>query len=340
MKAQLVQDHSHGRRMLADVVPLSAPLSLTVLASSICNLQCKYCVHGTGAPWLETVQRNRPFFELATAKKLVDGLKTACDHGAPKLCRITYAGYGEPLLNPEISDIVAYTKRHQVCEEVVIVTNAVALTSELSDKLIDAGLDLMRISIQGITAKDYLEQSGRQVDIEKLAESIQYYYLHKKAEQRVYIKIMNEQLKNDAERAIFLRMFEGCCDEIAFESLAPVLANASEEDITRFQKGINTGSVAQMQICPLPFYSLHIMTDGKISTCCYYDHAAILGDVCQQSIQEVWEGEPYREFLKGMLTSAKYSLPVCRGCKAYAYTMRNEDSIDAAQERLCEKLGV
>lgn len=75
MKAQLVQDHSHDRKVLADIVPLPAPLSLTVLASSICNLQCKYCVHGSGAPWLERVQRGGRFFELETAKKMVDGLR-------------------------------------------------------------------------------------------------------------------------------------------------------------------------------------------------------------------------------------------------------------------------
>ena len=340
MKAQLVQDHSHGRKILSDLVPLPAPLSLTVLASSICNLQCKYCVHGSGAPWLESVQRGGRFFELETAKKMVDGLRASCKKGIPKLHRITYAGYGEPLLNPEIADIVAYTKQSQVCEEVVIVTNAIALTSELSDQLINAGLDLMRISIQGITAKDYLAQSGRTVDMEKLVESIQYYYLHKRPEQHVYIKIMNEQLKNDADRAAFLNMFDCCCDEIAFESLAPVLANASEEDIDQFKKGINTNSVAQMRICPLPFYSLHVMTDGSIATCCYYDHAAILGNVCRQSIQEVWEGRQYRAFLKNMLTDVKSGLPVCGGCKAYAYTMRYEDSVDAAQERLCEELGV
>lgn len=340
MKANLVQDHSHGRKILANIVPLPAPLSLTVLASSICNLQCKYCVHGSGAQWLESVQKSGRFFELKTAREMVDGLRASCEKGNPKLHRITYAGYGEPLLNPEIADIIAYTKQSQVCEEVVIVTNAVALTSELSDKLIDAGLDLMRISIQGITAKEYLEQSGRTVDIEKLAKSIQYYYRHKKTEQHVYIKIMNEQLKSEAERTAFLNMFGCCCDEIAFESLAPVLANASEEDIDQFQKGINTNSVAQMRICPLPFYSLHVMTDGSIATCCYYDHAAILGNVCRQSVQDVWESEPYCKFLKGMLADAKCNHPVCSGCKAYAYTMRIEDSIDAAQERLCEELGV
>ena len=90
----------------------------------------------------------------------------------------------------------------------------------------------------------------------------------------------------------------------------------------------------------MPFYSLHVMTDGSITTCCYYDHAAVLGNVCQMSIQEVWEGEQYHGFLKKMLADAKCGIPVCEGCKAYAYTMRNEDSVDAAQDRLCKELGV
>lgn len=340
MNAQLVIDHSHDRQTLADIVPLSAPLSLTVLASSICNLRCKYCVHGSGASWLEKMQKNGHFFKLETAKKMIDGLKTSSERSITALQRITYAGYGEPLLNPELPEIIAYTKRSQVTEEVVVVTNAVALTEDLSDSLIGAGVDLLRVSIQGISAEDYIEQSGKQVDLKKLVHSLQYYYKHKSPKQRMYVKIMNEQLKTEAERETFLQMFGECCDEIAFESLAPVLSKASETDKDQFAKGINTDSVAQTSICPLPFYSLHVMADGNVSTCCYYDHAVMLGNVYQQSIQDIWESSQYRAFLKKMLSDVKQGRAVCDGCKAYAYTMRNEDAIDSVQEKLCEQLGV
>lgn len=340
MSAQIVQDHSRGRSVLADLVPLSSPLSITVLASGVCNLKCKYCVHGVGAPWLDQIQKSGCFLKFETAKKMIDGLRQSQEKGNSKLKRITYAGYGEPLLNPEIAEIIAYTKQNQVAEEVVVVTNAIALTSKLSDQLIDSGLDLMRISIQGITEEEYREQSGKTVNIENLIDSIKHYYTHKKSNQKVYIKIMNEQLKNDEERNNFLQMFGGCCDEIAFESLAPVLAQASAEDANRFTKGINDDSVVGIKLCPLPFYSLHVMTNGDIATCCYYDHAGILGNVYSQSIQEVWESEPYRAFLKNMLANEKRGEDVCGGCKAYAYTMRSEDSVDSAKKRLCAQWGV
>lgn len=340
MKARLVRDHSHNRKVLADIVPLSAPLSLTVLASSVCNLRCKYCVHDVGAPWLKQVQQSGRFLEFETAKRMVDGLKASCSAGMPRLHRITYAGYGEPLLNPEISEVIAYTKQSGVTEETVIVTNAVALNADLSGRLIEAGLDLLRVSIQGVTEEKYMEQSGRWVNVNRLAQELSYYYQHKKGTQRVYIKIMNEQLENEQERESFLGMFGGCCDEIAFESLAPVLAQASAEDTNRFTKGINDDSVVSMKLCPLPFYSLHVMTNGDITTCCYYNHAGILGNVYSQSIQEVWESEPYRAFLKNMLANEKRGEDVCGGCKAYAYTMRSEDSVDGAKKRLCAQWGV
>lgn len=340
MNAKLVHDHSHDRRILADAVPLSAPLSLTVLASSICNLKCKYCVHDVGAPWLKQIQKKGYFLELETAEKMVDGLRARCDTGTPKLHRITYAGYGEPLLNPEIAEIVACTKKSGVTEEVVIVTNAVALTAELSDRLIEAGLDLLRVSIQGITEEEYMEQSGKKVNVDRLAQELRYYYSHKNNMQKIYVKIMDEQLKNEQEREAFLRIFGDCSDEIAFESLAPVLSQASAEDIIRFTKGINAESVGSMKLCPLPFYSLHVMTNGDIATCCYYDHAGILGNVRNQSIQDVWESEQYHAFIKNMLMKEKRGDAVCGGCKAYAYTMRSEDSIDDAKERLCAQWGV
>lgn len=340
MSAQIVQDHSRGRSVLADLVPLLSPLSITVLASGVCNLKCKYCVHGVGAPWLDQIQKSGCFLKFETAKKMVDGLRQSQEKGNSKLKRITYAGYGEPLLNPEIAEIIAYTKQNQVAEEVVVVTNAIALTSKLSNQLIDSGLDLMRISIQGITEDEYREQSGKPVNIGNLIDSIKYYYSYKKPNQHVYIKIMNEQLKNDEERNNFLNMFGGCCDEIAFESLAPVLANASEEDINRFIKGINTDSAVSAKLCPLPFYSLHVMADGNVTSCCYYDYAAVFGNVCDRSIQQIWESGEYQRFIKDMIVSVKNNVPFCGGCKAYVYTMRREDSVDSAQRKLCRELGV
>ena len=74
------------------------------------------------------------------------------------------------------------------------------------------------------------------------------------------------------------------------------------------------------------------------------DILASVFDSFEDSKGVIFDGFPrtiaQAEALKKMLADAKCGIPVCEGCKAYAYTMRNEDSVDAAQDRLCKELGV
>ena len=59
---------------------------------------------------------------------------------------------GEPLLNPSLTEIIDYAKRKGVLET-IINTNATKLNSDMSNKIIDSGLDLMIYSFDGGTKK-------------------------------------------------------------------------------------------------------------------------------------------------------------------------------------------
>lgn len=336
MNAVLVTDHSHDRRMLSDILPLNMPLSLTVLASGVCNFRCHYCVHGTDDPVMDKIKSTAPFMTLETARLLAKRLQEGiCQTGtnAQPLKRIILAGYGEPLLNREIAGIVAAFKQARVAQQVVIVSNAAALSRDVADGLIDAGLDLLRVSIQGITDQQYWEQSRTKVDVASLCENLRYYYQHKKPGQTVYLKIMNEQLENDMQRRRFLELFGDLCDEIAFESLAPVLSKSSKTEETAFGKGINEQAASHAQICPIPFYSLHVLSNGDIATCCYYDHCTTFGNVKKDSILQVWRSGAYKQFLAAQLQGKS----ACGDCAAYRFTMRAEDNLDPGRDALMSK---
>ena len=59
---------------------------------------------------------------------------------------------GEPLLNPNLPEIIDYAKKKGVLET-IINTNATKLDSKMSKKLIESGLDLMIFSFDGGTKK-------------------------------------------------------------------------------------------------------------------------------------------------------------------------------------------
>lgn len=71
--------------------------------------------------------------------------------GALKLKLLVFAGLGEPLLHPQIAEMAAYAKKREVAGTVRIITNASLLTHKMSDSLIEAGLDSLKISLQGVT---------------------------------------------------------------------------------------------------------------------------------------------------------------------------------------------
>ena len=77
----------------------------------------------------------------------------------PKVGRVLFTGLGEPLANPKIPDMIRRLAEAHVTDRIEIVTNASLLTHEMTDRLLEAGLTYLRISLQGLSAEKYKEIS-------------------------------------------------------------------------------------------------------------------------------------------------------------------------------------
>ncbi len=70
--------------------------------------------------------------------------------------------------------------------------------------------------------------------------------------------------------------------------------------------------------CNRPWTSTYITANGKVLPCCIAPFAhqdfpsMILGDVKEQSLEEVWHGERYEDFRRRLLSDDPH--PCCRGC--------------------------
>lgn len=106
-----------------------------------CNLTCRTCVRNS---WDEPMGR----MEDTTFKRSIDGLRA---FASP--LTIVFGGFGEPLLHPSIVSMVIEAKR--MGAHVELITNGTLLSRELSHQLLDAGLDVLWVSLDGSTEEGY-----------------------------------------------------------------------------------------------------------------------------------------------------------------------------------------
>ncbi len=82
---------------------------------------------------------------LALFRRLVDS--------TPTLERLTLQGLGEPLLQPDLLEMVQHAKRRGI--EVGFNSNGMLLTRDRADRLVALGLDWLHISLDGATAETF-----------------------------------------------------------------------------------------------------------------------------------------------------------------------------------------
>lgn len=253
---------------------------------------------------------------------------------------LNFAWLGEPLLHPDISKMVAYAKKRNIADRVEIVSNASRLTPELSENLVDAGLDRIRISIQGLSQEDYYNISKYKLDYKGFVKNIE--YLHNYSQKngghtKIYIKIMDAMLKEEGAEEKFRSMFEPICDMINIETLVPLVSGLDISNLkTQFEKGYwNENLVSEPIICPQPFYLLVITPEGKVLSCCEVDgEHMVVGNVLENSLTEIWNGSELRALRRKMICGKRKDIKACAECNVIKYQTNTLDLLDQYVEQL------
>lgn len=116
------------------------PRNLQIEVTGACNLRCRMCL-----------VRYRPALGPAasmsfeTFRRLMDEL--------PDVRSVTLQGLGEPLMAPDIFQMIEYCRVRRV--NCGFNSNATLLTARTSLRLIEAGLDWLHISIDGASKETY-----------------------------------------------------------------------------------------------------------------------------------------------------------------------------------------
>ncbi len=313
------------RAELHERLPLDMPFSVHIFPSFYCNFRCGYCLHSLDADRLAAKGFQRQHMEFGVYRKALADMSAK----GWRLKALIFAGHGEPLLHPEIAKMVALAKEKGIADRVEIVTNGSLLTQDLSDALIAAGLDRLRISLQGVTTEQYREVSGVRIDFERFMEQLRYFYRQKR-ETEVYIKIIDLALKEPGDRERFEALCVGAADVHAVEYAIPFVP---EIDLGTVSGNCKQGNRRRSAICSMPFYMMVLYPNGDVLPCCATDQPAVFGNVLEEDITEIWRSGRRNRFLLRQLEGAR-TIPVCGACAVPAFGLQEGDYLDGYAEEL------
>jgi radical SAM protein with 4Fe4S-binding SPASM domain len=120
----------------------------------------------------------------------------------------------------------------------------------------------------------------------------------------------------------YIEQIRARCAEagVIFQSTIPERLHLALHDNTLLHDSFYDDSfsgVDQARQCNLPWEIPYVDKDGLVYPCCYAatQGTAILGDLKQSSMAEVWSGQPYRQFRAAIL-DGRTTPEICRTCTA------------------------
>lgn len=322
------------RVRLADAVPLPAPFTLNLFPSNRCNFRCTYCAQSRGPEAMaRDYQMHGELMSLETLKEVVQQSR-----GFPLPYKlVSFMGHGEPLCNRELPRMVQMVKDAGIAKRVDIITNASLLTAQTAEALVDAGLDVLRVSLQGITTESYRNTCGNPIPFEKMLSQLRYFY-QIRGNCRLFVKTMDVTLR-PGDESLFYELFSDCTDRMFIDKVKPVYSgveyseeerNLSDDRYGRQHKRYDT--------CAQPFYMLSVWPNGDVAPCDAIYRASPLGNVHSGDLTEMWKGDSLRAFRKVQLTRGRYTHPACSLCCAPDDVQQESDYLDGDRLRILARL--
>ncbi|WLE95582.1 MAG: radical SAM/SPASM domain-containing protein [Candidatus Electrothrix communis] len=269
------------------------PLLVDIELASVCNLHCPMCYTITDE-FKKKVNTTLMTWKLYT--KIIDEI-------GGKVPAIRLSLRGEAFLHSKFVDCIRYAKEKGI-PEVSTLTNGSRLTPSFSKEIIDAGIDWITISVDGIG--ETYEKIRKPIKFAELVEKIKNIKRIKERRglHRPVIKVQGiwPAIKEDLEG--YYETFKPITDLIAFNPLIDYLSN--DEDIDYLNNFT----------CPQQYQRIVIGADGLVMKCSNdEENSEIVGDITSETVHQVWHGSKMQaERARHKQQDGFMQSSVCRKC--------------------------
>jgi len=281
------------------------PLMIMVTMSNVCNSRCIHCPFSMDSSLRK--REDAKWMSSDLFRKIIN----ECAH-YKAFIRVT--GTGEPFMQPDLPDLLIEAKEKGV--KCGCITNGSLLTPDKSKRLIDRGVDVIEISVDAMDELTYSEiRHG--LNFATLLKNIDYMVSYKKKinsptcilasivenPDKIDVKAVEEFWRGIGVDNVIIRKYltYGTLDKNVY----------SKETYLPPEKRVP---------CPYPFERMVILAGGEV-TFCNFDvkDGYFMGNINEQSIKEVWNGEAFKEWRNIILTGKYEEMPLCSKCEDWKY---------------------
>lgn len=219
-------------------------------------------------------------------------------------------GYGEIATLRNYREYLGYIRRRSSTIRILVNTNGMRLTEDLSAAFIDHGVDIVNIAIDGATAATY-ESIRRHLKLDVVEANVKRFVAMRNASgrKRPYIMVnMIHMPENAHEADAFIAKWTGIPD---YTGLAGVVSRGGSIDVPRGQADWRSTP------CFLLWRQMPILSDGTVAMCCDdWDGTSGLGNVAAGGIKAIWSSPAHERFRRIHLEGRAEELDLCRGCQS------------------------
>ncbi len=299
-------------RLTGRPIQWGLPIAVSIEPTTACNLRCPECPSGRRA-----FSRATGHLSLSLFQKTID-----------QLYRDTFSLYlyfqGEPYLHPGFFELVHYAHRRGLFTTTS--TNGHFLDAERARRTVEAGLDRLIVSLDGITQEAYAQYrvGGRLARVQQGIQELAHWKRRLRSRRPHLIAQCIVWRSNEYQLEEVKRLArQWGADEVWFKRAQvydyrqghPLLPTQPH-----YSRYIQHPDGYWALKHPLPnhcwrlWYSCVITWDGIVVPCCFdKDATHQLGDLKTTPFSDIWRGAAYRRFRQRLLKGRK-EIDICTNC--------------------------
>ena len=282
-----------------------SPEDISVEVTNVCNFKCAFCAQSSPQHF-ENIPRK--FLSTTEAKIILKKFR----EGGVKTKVIHWTLDGEPFLNPEFSQICASALEFGFNNH-YFATNGALITPE---RLLTFPSDNVsyKLTIDFSADKEGFEKyRGFNGSWEVIVENIEKICAQPALSHfTIFITDISKYWIRDQDRLQLLHaklknMF--CSDKVR------IIGFRQFHNMTGYLGVIKNKENAKYHICPYPWVSVSVASNGDVVACCRdLEHKTVLGNLLKQELREIWNGQRFKALRHSLIKKENNRFGACLEC--------------------------